>query len=305
MAHGPTAAGHRATGDPGHRRPGGRGQGVRTLVVGETAVVEGPVEPLAGGVANRGSVVRVGDTVRRPAGPWSVGTRALLEHLEAVGFEEAPRYLGTDGQGRDVLSYLEGVVPLPPFPAWSMTDAVLEDLAGLLRRFHQALEGFEPGDPAVWSDELADPGGGPVVCHNDVCPENVVYRGGRAIGLVDFDFAAPGRPAWDVVRTVVMWAPMAHPDFRRDFPAGLDAWGRFARFAAAYGFGPQDATALVDLMVETRRSGRRFLRRHLDAGEPAFIEMWERAGGAERDRRNDEWVAEHRGAAVAALAEAL
>jgi len=220
-----------------------------------------------------------------------------------VGFDEAPRYLGVDEQGRDVLSYIEGAVPLPPFPAWSMTDIVLVDLAGLLRRFHQALASFGPGDTAMWSSELADPAGGTVICHNDVCPENVIYRDGRAVGLVDFDFAAPERPVWDVVRTAVMWAPIAAPEFRRAFPGGLDAVDRFARFASAYGLGPEEAEAAVDAMVETRASGQRFVHRHMEAGERAFIEMWEQAGGSARDRRNDEWVAEQREAMVAALAK--
>ena len=259
-------------------------------------------EELAGGVANKGAVVRVADTVRRPAGPWSAATRDLLTHLEAVGFDEAPRHLGTDEQGRDVLSYIDGVVPLPPFPAWSMTDEVLVDLAGLLGRFHQAVASFEPGDPARWSSELDDPVGGPIVCHNDVCPENVVFRDGRAVGLLDFDFAAPGRAVWDVVRTVVMWAPMAAPEFRHSYPAGLDAVGRFARFASAYGLDPAEAEKVVDTMVATRQSGRRFVHRHMEAGERAFIEMWERAGGARRDQRNDEWVAEGRAEMVSALA---
>jgi hypothetical protein len=263
--------------------------------------VEEAEEQLTGGVANKGAVVRVGDTVRRPRGPWSAATRSLLGHLEAVGFEEAPRYLGTDEQGRDVLSYIEGTVALPPFPPWSMTEGVLVDLAGLLRRFHQALASFEPLGAVRWSPELADPSGGPVVCHNDLCPENVIFRDGRAVGLVDFDFAAPGRPVWDVVRTMVMWAPMAAPEFRRTFPDGLDAVSRFARFASAYGLAPEDAEATVDVMIETRAVGRRFVRRHMGAGERAFIEMWEQAGGAARDRRNDEWVAEHRSAMVAAL----
>ncbi len=270
--------------------------------MGDNGPVGAAEEQLAGGVANQGAVVRVGDTVRRPAGPWSEATRSLLEHLASVGFDEAPRYLGVDEQGRDVLSYIDGVVPLPPFPAWSMTDAVLVDLAGLLRRFHQALASFDPGDKARWSSELADPAGGTLICHNDICPENVVYRDGRAVGLVDFDFAAPGRPVWDVVRTVVMWAPMAAPEFRRAHPEGLDAVDRFARFASAYGLEPDDAQNVVDTMIETRAAGRRFVQRHVASGERAFIEMWEQSGGSARDRRNDEWVAQHRLAMVAALA---
>ena len=56
--------------------------------------------PLAGGDVN--PVVRVGDTVRRPRGPEAV--RALLEWYERVGFDGAPRFLGFDDRGREVLS---------------------------------------------------------------------------------------------------------------------------------------------------------------------------------------------------------
>jgi len=39
-------------------------------------------------------IVRVGDTVRRPRHARSDLVHALLRHLDAVGFEDAPRLLG-------------------------------------------------------------------------------------------------------------------------------------------------------------------------------------------------------------------
>jgi hypothetical protein len=39
---------------------------------------------------NLGGAVRVGDTVRREAGPWTPGVAALLQHLESVGFTGEP-----------------------------------------------------------------------------------------------------------------------------------------------------------------------------------------------------------------------
>ncbi|MEU1283126.1 hypothetical protein [Kitasatospora sp. NPDC005856] len=63
--------------------------------------------PLSGGNMSVG-VVRVGDTVRRPAGPWTPAVHALLEHLHAVGFRAVPRPLGLDGQGREVLGLRTG-----------------------------------------------------------------------------------------------------------------------------------------------------------------------------------------------------
>jgi len=62
--------------------------------------------PLEGGIANRGRVVRVGETVRRPLRPTSSATHALLQYLGRVGFDGAPKFLGIDVQGREVLSYI-------------------------------------------------------------------------------------------------------------------------------------------------------------------------------------------------------
>ena len=53
-------------------------------------------------------VVRVGDTVRRQTAPWTPAVHTLLCHLKAAGFPYAPRALGLDEQGREVLTYIEG-----------------------------------------------------------------------------------------------------------------------------------------------------------------------------------------------------
>jgi len=86
-------------------------------------------------------VVLVGDTVRRPMGEWSPAVHALLEHFEAVGFDGAPRFLGIDDQGREMLSFVAGDAALAPLPD---SDDALVELARLLRRTHEAVERFEP-----------------------------------------------------------------------------------------------------------------------------------------------------------------
>ena len=91
---------------------------------------------LPGGTANRGLVVRVGATVRRPQHEGSAAIHHLLLHLENVGFDGAPRYLGEDDQGREVLSYIDGEAAIEPYPAWSKQDDALVSVARLLRRYH-------------------------------------------------------------------------------------------------------------------------------------------------------------------------
>src|ERR1700685_190428 len=63
--------------------------------------------PLPGGTANRGLVIRVGDTVRRPAAPCWPATHALLAHLHSVGFDAAPRVLAA-GPTTELLTYVHG-----------------------------------------------------------------------------------------------------------------------------------------------------------------------------------------------------
>src|SRR3954462_8652981 len=96
-------------------------------------------ELLTGGTTNRGLVVRVGDTVRRPQRPTSSATHALLRHLADVRFTGAPRFLGVDGQGREVLSYVPGTAITPPYPASALTDEALVSVADLLRDYHRAV----------------------------------------------------------------------------------------------------------------------------------------------------------------------
>jgi hypothetical protein len=96
--------------------------------------------PLTGGWVTSG-VVRVGDTVRRPPGPNAALVHRLLAHLEDTGFQSAPRFLGFDPQGREVLTFIEGEVH-SDCRAMAWDDAQLEAAAKLLRRFHEATAGL-------------------------------------------------------------------------------------------------------------------------------------------------------------------
>ncbi|SES20928.1 hypothetical protein SAMN04487818_108360 [Actinokineospora terrae] len=55
--------------------------------------------------------VRVGQTVRRPTGPWPLVVHALLAHLDAVGFPGAPKPLGVDEKTREALGFIPAPCP--------------------------------------------------------------------------------------------------------------------------------------------------------------------------------------------------
>ena len=259
-------------------------------------------EVLQGGVANAGAVRRVGDEVRRPSNEHSTTIHALLRYVRRHGFDGAPDPLGLLPDGMERLRFIPGDVPFPPFPSWSQTDAVLGSTAQLLRRFHDATVGFIAPEGATWSGEMADPGGGlraagdeaAVVCHNDVCPENVVFRGNVAVALLDFDFAAPGRRLYDLARLALMNVPIDTPeDAARSGRDGLDPFGRLGVVADAYGLRPGRG-GLVEAIEGNVVSGVAFLERRIERGETAFIAMVEEMGGLARYDRRRAWFEANR-----------
>jgi hypothetical protein len=272
---------------------------------------DGPDGPdgqvLAGGMANAGGVVRFGDAVERPAAPHSAALHAHLARLAAHGFTGAPRPLGLSADGRrERLTFLPGDVPLPPFPAWALTEEALRSVGALLRRMHDAAAAGPPPDPAVrWPADLADPEGGPLLCHNDVCPENTVFRGGRAAALIDFDLAAPGRPVWDVAMAARYWAPMLDPESAGGAGlgglAGQDPLRRLRLLADAYGLAGDDRAALPDVVARATEVGRAFVAARVAAGDPVYVRAFTANGGWARWDRLLRWQAEHRAAAVRAL----
>ncbi|MFJ4108188.1 phosphotransferase enzyme family protein [Oerskovia enterophila] len=197
-----------------------------------------PEEVLTGG--NSSTVVRSGDTVRRTAGPWTPTVQALLAHLRASGVTEVPEPLGTDDQGREVLSYLPGDVANYPLPLWVWDESVLRDAGALLRRVHDASVGFlAAGDapaPPVWQSAPHEPA--EVVCHNDVAPYNLVFRDGVVVGLIDFDTASPGPRIWDLAYLGYRLVPLvadAGDGEGADVVGRLDPLARLDALVAAYG----------------------------------------------------------------------
>lgn len=196
-----------------------------------TTLPAGSSEPLRGGNTHE-SIVRVGGTVRRPVGPWTPAVHALLGHLEAAGFSAAPRVLGLDSEGREVLTFATGAVVWPEHFGLLESDEALAGVARLIRRYHDVAATFVPPDDAQWWDLSADPtGAAEVVCHNDFAPWNLVYGDDGGWTFIDWDLAAPGRRSWDLG-----WALLSFIPLTPDRPLEDDTIARRLRvFMEAYG----------------------------------------------------------------------
>ncbi|HEX9995273.1 MAG TPA: phosphotransferase, partial [Acidimicrobiales bacterium] len=113
---------------------------------------------------------------------------------------------------------------------------------------------------AVWEDALAaGPWPGPPVwVHGDLLPGNVLARGGRLAGVVDWGAAGAGDPACDAM---LAWSLPAGA--RAVFRAGAElddaAWAR------ARGWVVQQAALFIPYYARTIPAGVEAARRRLDA----------------------------------------
>lgn len=233
--------------------------------------------PLEGGTANRGLVVRVGNTVRRPLRPTSEATHALLQHLADVGFKGAPRFLGLDDQGREVLSYIAGTAVTPPYPAWALTDAALTSVALLLRRYHEAVREFDTSG-YDWPKSPPSPFAGELVSHNDPNLDNVIFRDGQAVAFIDFDLASPGSRLWDVATACRLWAPL-RDDVDISDSRGGRSLPRFRAMVDAYGVTQSERQQLVEAVELNLDWLYAIIRSEADQGNLSFVDYWRQAEG--------------------------
>jgi phosphotransferase family enzyme len=185
--------------------------------------------PLTGG--HTPGVVRVGDTVRRPLQPGSARIHRLLTYFERCGFDGAPRFLGVDARGREILSFIEGFAP--PHNGFELSEEGVRAGARLIRRVHDLTEGTEFA------------AGSEVACHPNLSQPNFIFRDMIPVAIIDWDMTRPGTRRTNFAD--FLWA-FVHPAvYGEGEPAA-----RMLRVAAgSYGWtGP----GLVDAMLTIVRN---------------------------------------------------
>lgn len=236
-----------------------------------------------------------GPLVRRPAQTWTATVHALLRHLRARGLECVPRPLGIE-DGVETVSFLPGASGADCWPLQA-TDAGLRSAARLLRTVHDASRGWTPPPGARWGG-VAEVDA-EVVCHGDPGPWNMVWDGPEAVGLIDWDFAHPGRAIDDVAYALEYFTP-----FRSDedavrwhgFGAAPDRPARLRMFIEAYGIGAgglDSADGLVDaVLARQERTLALVAALARDGAQPQ--RQWVEEGYLDTLRARVRWTRHHR-----------
>jgi hypothetical protein len=232
-----------------------------------------PGKDLSGGLTE---VTRTGQTVRRTAGDWTPTVQGLLAHLHRVGFAGAPRPLGRDGQGREVLEFIAGGGP-------SHADDELAGVGRLIAALHRATATFSAPPDAHWQFMVGAPKVGEVICHNDLSPDNAIYEpAGTPRAFVDWDLAAPAPPIWDLAWAAYRFVPLY--DDATCERLGYPIPSRVARLRIlcdAYGL--DDRRALLPTVCERIRVLYDTARTWGEADRPGWREVW-------ADTRGEQWL---------------
>lgn len=227
--------------------------------------------PLAGG--NTTGAVLIDGVVHKRASPWTPTVHALLRHLAAAGFDGAPRALGFDDQGREMLTYLPGetIGDRQPWPGWATADDMLVQVGHWLRRVHDLTADFvaPPGEQWFIRGTMRP---GLIVGHQDVAPYNAVVDGQRLVGFYDWDIAGPSTREFDLAFAMLPWVPLTSPDDGTPVSADdLDERSRRVHLLLdAYGY-DGDRRTFATVIPQRARGQAAVIRRMADAGDPAAV----------------------------------
>ncbi|MEP6650659.1 MAG: NUDIX domain-containing protein [Lapillicoccus sp.] len=206
---------------------------------------------------NVGGAVRIGDTVRRPTGPWTPAVHALLGHVRAKGLRAVPRVPGYDARGREVLDFLPGEIV--DADRELLDDTRLRELATWARDLHDAVADFH--HPGPW--RFFEVQGADVIAHNDLAPYNVCFAGDELTGVFDWDLAGPSTRLFELAHLAWTAVPLYRP-----VPDALVA-SRLRLVAEAYG-GPS-ASEILHAVFPLKDIGVGGITGWISAGEAAGL----------------------------------
>ena len=227
--------------------------------------------------------------VLRPVRPWTGAVHALLAHLHEQGLDCVPEPVGVWDE-IEAVTYLPGDAGADGL-RHQYDETGLCSAARLLRRVHDATESFVAPDGVEWAHPPVP--GAWTVCHGDPAPWNFVWRDGEAVGLIDWDHAAPGPVLDDVAHALDTFAPLRADDVAIDahgFPAVPDRAARVRAFVEAYGI---EGVGMVDRVVARQQQT---VSRVLGLAERGLEPWaaWVREGYLGDLQSRARWTREHR-----------
>jgi hypothetical protein len=211
----------------------------------------------------------------------------LLTHLSESGFDTAPKALGVDGLGREILTFIPGETLIgQPWPDWVWSEELLDEAVTVLADYHAKVAAFRPefvesrlGTQPLSRDQI--------VCHNDFAPYNCVFRKGHLVGLFDWDVVCAGSPLWDLAFFAWHWVPLYVPSSEIAWRSMEECRHRLRFIADSYGLG--DRTDFLQQIIRRIEASRNGVLLRAAEGDEVF-ERLQREGHAEEMQSTIDFV---------------
>jgi hypothetical protein len=238
-------------------------------------------------------VLRSGGRVLRHTGWWTPAVHSLLRHLQERDFPYSPRVLGIDEHGREILSYIDG--DSGPI-GWSriVDPAGLRQFGRLLRAYHDAVRDFRPFPGAVWASTSRPMTEGEIICHGDFGPWNIVWHRSQSVGILDWDFAGPGRAIDDIAYALEYATPFRDDESAVRWLGYSEPPNRRARIELFFdGYGAEPTVDVVDAVASRQLTDIGRVEQLAARGlEPQAT--WVATGVVGELHRRAQWTVEHR-----------
>lgn len=252
-------------------------------------------ELLTGG--NVSNVYRSGDTVRREVKSDNIQYTKAAKAFRKKNFSYAPKFLGVDEQGREILSFIEGVAGHDPLKEYMCSHHALKEIARMLRLYHDAVRDFPISDD--WERMDNTPVEIEVVCHNDFAMYNIIFNNEKPVGIIDFDVAAPGPRLWDIAYTLYTCVPISR--FFRTKTGDIVNYHssdhadqikhKVKLFFESYG--EEIAEDYLDMVLLRLEGLCQYMKRKASEGDIAFQNMIQE-GHLEHYQKDIQFIHEHR-----------
>lgn len=194
-------------------------------------------------------VYRVGNTIHRPAQPWSPSIHAFLIHLEKKGLP-VPHPYGIDG-AEEIIEYVEGEQVHPH--KW--TDEALFQIGELAAQLHAAAADFPIASSVQWNPWYLREIGNEkrICCHGDFAPWNIITENGFPKVIIDWEMAGPLDPMVELARICWLFPQLVDDDLQAlyDLPSPEKRAEQVRIICDGYGLDADRRHTLVQQIIES------------------------------------------------------
>jgi thiamine kinase-like enzyme len=193
-------------------------------------------------------VFKENNMVKRPFEKWSNNIHSLLKHFYKNGLP-VPKIIKTDNQ-YEYLEYINGELIHP----YKWNNELLYELAILVKDLHSFAKSFENNKNMEWKQWYLREIGNPAICsHGDIAPWNVITKGNKITGLIDWEYAGPIDPEIELARVCWLFPQLFDDDLGKLYglPAPKERAEQVRLITDTYGLGKEERKYFFEKIIET------------------------------------------------------